>query len=118
LLNPGNSTVLNGASYRVAEGGAEAQPFFALQNDDDVQALKAAGFSFIASQMRQAKPLWGNKFAKKVVLIFGAEGTGVSDYMHRNADLRLQIPGTDKVESLNVAQSAAIVLAELQRQRG
>jgi RNA methyltransferase, TrmH family len=116
LLNPGNSTALSGAAYRVAEGGAEAQPFFALQNDADVQALKAAGYSFVVSQMRQAKTLWGAKLPKKLVLVFGAESSGVSDYMHRNADIRVQIPGSGKVESLNVAQSVAIVLAEIQRQ--
>ncbi len=116
LLNPGNTTALSGACYRVAEGGAEAQPYISLQSDSELQAIKAAGYQLIATQMRQAKTLWGAKMPKRCVIVLGAEASGVSDYMYRNADLRLQIPGSGKVESLNVAQSAAIVLAEIQRQ--
>ncbi len=48
--------------------------------------------------------------ARDAVLVFGNEGAGVSDELLRHSAL-LAIPMTSRVESLNVASSAAILLA-------
>ena len=48
-------------------------------------------------------------------LILGAEHTGVSPIWHR--ELPIRIPMTGQVDSLNVAQAAAILLFEAVRQR-
>jgi RNA methyltransferase, TrmH family len=48
--------------------------------------------------------------ARNAVLVFGNEGAGVSDEIQRRAAL-LAIPMTARVDSLNVASSAAILLA-------
>ena len=48
-------------------------------------------------------------------MIFGAEREGMSDALIRAADLRLTIPGSGSIESLNVAASVAVVLGEYWR---
>ena len=48
--------------------------------------------------------------ARDAVLVFGNEGTGVSDAI-RKAARAISIPMSHRVESLNVASSAAILLA-------
>jgi RNA methyltransferase, TrmH family len=48
--------------------------------------------------------------ARNAVLVFGNEGSGVSDAIRRAATL-IRIPMSDRVESLNVAASAAILLS-------
>ena len=58
LMSPGTQTDLSGATYRVAEGGAEAQPLLHLQSAADFAVIKAAGFTFVAAHTRQAKSLW------------------------------------------------------------
>jgi RNA methyltransferase, TrmH family len=116
LLSPGTRTDLSGAAYRVAEGGAEAQPLVHLTGPQDYAALKAAGFGFVAAHTRQAKSLWTQKLPMRCVLVFGAEGSGLSESMLSQCDLRAAVPGSGKVESLNVAQSVAVFLAEAQRQ--
>ncbi len=116
LMSPGTQTDLSGATYRVAEGGAEAQPLLHLQNAADFAAIKAAGFTFVAAHTRQAKSLWQQKLPPRCVIVFGAEGAGVSDALLAHCDMRAAIPGSGKVESLNVAQSVAVFLAEGQRQ--
>jgi RNA methyltransferase, TrmH family len=118
LLAPKTATYLSGAAHRVAEGGAEAQPLVYLQSWKELDLLKAAGFVLVAAHTRQAKSLWGQKLPKKAVLVFGAEGAGVSDQMLEKCEMRVSIPGSGKVESLNVAQSVAVLLAECARQRG
>ena len=50
------------------------------------------------------------------ILIFGNEGTGVSSDLLRHATT-ISIPMSGRVESLNVASSAAILLAQSYRQR-
>jgi TrmH family RNA methyltransferase len=48
--------------------------------------------------------------AKNAMIVFGNEGSGVSDEIRRRAKL-IAIPMSKRVESLNVAASAAILLA-------
>jgi len=48
--------------------------------------------------------------ARDAVLVFGNEGAGVSDELRRAASA-IAIPMSDRVESLNVASSAAILLS-------
>ena len=116
FMSPGTQTDLSGATYRVAEGGAEAQPLLHLQSAADFAAIKAAGFTFVAAHTRQAKSLWQQKLPPRCVIVFGAEGAGVSDALLTHCEMRAAIPGSGKVESLNVAQSVAVFLAEGQRQ--
>ncbi len=116
LMSPGTHTDLSGATYRVAEGGAEAQPLLHLQSPADYATIKAAGFTFVAAHTRQAKSLWQQKLPPRCVIVFGAEGAGVSDALLSHCEMRAAIPGSGKVESLNVAQSVAVFLAEGQRQ--
>ena len=48
--------------------------------------------------------------ARRAVLVFGSEGSGVSDDVARDAR-RIAIPMSKRVESLNVAMAAAILLS-------
>jgi TrmH family RNA methyltransferase len=49
--------------------------------------------------------------ARGAVIVFGSEGSGVSDEIRRRAKL-IAIPMSSRVESLNVAASAAILLSK------
>jgi len=54
---------------------------------------------------------------RDAVLVFGNEGAGVSEEILQQAT-KIAIPMSDRVESLNVASSAAILLARSFAQRG
>jgi tRNA (cytidine/uridine-2'-O-)-methyltransferase len=49
-------------------------------------------------------------------LLFGAEGSGVPDFVHDRADLAVRIPLKPGLRSLNVAVAAGIGLSEALRQ--
>jgi len=51
------------------------------------------------------------------VFVIGAEGEGVSPVVAASCDLRVSIPGSGAVESLNVAAATAVLLAEWRRRR-
>jgi TrmH family RNA methyltransferase len=71
------------------------------------QELLASGIPLVATAMHGAA---APPPARNAVLIFGNEGTGVSEELLRRSTL-LSIPMSGRVESLNVASSAAILLA-------
>jgi TrmH family RNA methyltransferase len=55
--------------------------------------------------------------SQPVAILVGTEKFGLSDFWLSNADLRVRIPMLGRVNSLNVATSAALVVYEAVRQR-
>tara|TARA_Y100000591_G_C21623608_1_gene589144 strand:- start:226 stop:699 length:474 start_codon:yes stop_codon:yes gene_type:complete len=58
------------------------------------------------------------KFQQDDTILFGRESAGVPNKIHKIIKNRLKIPMNNKVRSLNIASSVAIVLAESLRQMG
>lgn len=118
LLSADAAPALSGAALRVAEGGAEALPLARLAaGEDALGALRNAGFALAATVPREGEPLFAARLPARLVLAMGAEGEGLRRGLVDRADLHLTIPGSGAVESLNVAASAAVLLAECWRQR-
>ncbi len=55
-------------------------------------------------------------YAPDDILLFGRESAGVPDAVHAQADARIIIPIAPETRSLNIAQAAAITVAEALRQ--
>ena len=114
ILLPKHSTLaLSGAAARVAEGGAEAVPFVRMGRDDNAIAqLHGAGFKLAATVVRGGQDLFATQLPQRLVYVMGAEGEGMNQGLAAACDLRLSIPGTGAVESLNVSAATAVLLAE------
>ena len=56
------------------------------------------------------------KFDKNDTILFGRESAGVPDKIHKIVKDRLKIPMKNKMRSLNIASSVAIILAECLKQ--
>lgn len=113
VLLPAHSTLaLSGAAARVAEGGAEAVPLLRLEEAGDAMTqLRAAGFSLAATVAREGQDPFAAPLPQRLVWVVGAEGGGMDASLVADCDLRLSIPGSGAVESLNVAAAAAVLLA-------
>lgn len=108
----------SGAALRTAEGGGEFVE--ALKCDDMPLALrlcKDAGYTLVTTSSHGGQSLYQSTLPEKVVIVFGEEMFGVSKNVAKAADIALQIPGTGKVESLNVSVAASLILGEWYRQR-
>lgn len=118
LLPQGSGLSLSGAAARVAEGGAEAVQLVGLPAADEALALlRAAGFSLAATLVRGGDDLFAQALPARLVYVVGAEGEGMDAGLAAQCDLRLSIPGTGAVESLNVAAATAVFLSRWWPQR-
>ena len=52
-----------------------------------------------------------------VVVVVGSEGRGLARLVGQTCDLRVRIPMSSDVESLNASVAAAVTLAEVARRR-
>ena len=83
---------------------------------DDLGTLGANGFELWAmTPDAAAEDLWEVDVPDKVAVMFGAEGPGLSRAALAAADRRVRIPIAAAVDSLNVAQAAAVTFAALAR---
>lgn len=114
VLLPKHSTMaLSGAAARVAEGGAEQLPFVRLGREDNAIAqLHGAGFRLAATIVRGGEDVFATTLPQRLVYVIGAEGEGMDPKLAALCDLRLSIPGSGAVESLNVAAATAVLLAQ------
>ncbi len=109
-------STLSGAACRIAEGAAEHVQLSIVRDARDVvEYLKQAGFSVVSTTPHEARSLYGVTWPDKVVIVFGAEGSGVSEEMLALSDLKVAVPRLGPIESLNVATCVASVLTEARR---
>lgn len=79
--------------------------------------LKSQGYQILATSPHEyAKDYREFEIKQKTAVVFGAEETGISDYVREHADGFVQIPMRGFTESFNISVSAAIVLEDFNRQ--
>ncbi|GAB2501007.1 tRNA/rRNA methyltransferase [Lysobacter humi (ex Lee et al. 2017)] len=117
ILLPKESTLaLSGAAARVAEGGAESVPLVRLGRTDNAMAqLRSAGFALAATVVAGGQDVFAAALPQRLVYVMGAEGEGMDRALAQACDLRLSIPGSGAVESLNVAAATAVFVAQWRR---
>lgn len=113
ILQPQSSDLaLSGAAARVAEGGAEQVPLVRMAAvEDSLQALRNAGFQLAATLASGGGDLFDTALPQRLVYVMGAEAQGMDAELAGQCDLRLSIPGSGAVESLNVAAATAVFLS-------
>ena len=114
ILQSQESTLaISGAAARVAEGAAEHVPLVRmLDREDAFTALHAAGFTLAATVVRGGQDVFSTSLPERLVYLLGAEAEGVDDALAEACDLKLSIPGSGAVDSLNVAAATAVFLAQ------
>jgi 23S rRNA (guanosine2251-2'-O)-methyltransferase len=82
-----------------------------------LEALKDKGFWTYAADMGGQSLLTAD-LPRRVVLVMGSEGSGVSRLLKERCDGILSIPQHGHVDSLNVSVAAGVFMYELRRRRG
>lgn len=105
-------------SPKALRAGQGAQFGMRIHEDCDLSALQPRlDIPMVVTALESAQSLYQAELPRACAWVFGNEGQGVSEQLLLQADLRLRIPQSDTVESLNVAASAAICLFEQRRRQ-
>lgn len=111
------SAMLSGAAVRTAEGGAEHVEVIEYTRLDGLLAeFRKAGFRIAVTSSHAGVDLYSSELPEKLLILLGEESSGLTKRALAAGDLKLLIPGTGQVESLNVSAACSILLAEHWRQ--
>ena len=110
---------LTPAARKVAAGAAETTPVVTVTNlARTLRLLKEAGLWAVGAEAASEKGADTVDFTGPVVLVLGAEGSGLRQLTRQNCDFLVRLPRLGAVESLNVSVAAGMLLYEAVRQRG
>ena len=100
--------------YKSASGCMEHINIFEVSNiNSTIKNLKEKNFWVYGFDARGKKDFTDIKWEGNNILLFGSEGFGMRQHTGKYADFFVKININDKVESLNISNSAAIVFHHL-----
>lgn len=96
---------------KAAAGALEYMPVVRTVNiNQALRTLKDMGYFIYGLDERGTEVYNQVAWADKVVLVMGAEGSGLHDLVKKNCDVLLRIPMVGKIASLNVSVATGVVL--------
>ena len=105
-------------ALRASMGSSFRVPLAASSVDHLFDDAKVAGVRVIASTLDAGSvDMRDIGWIEPFVLLVGNEGHGLASDIARRAEVRVRIPMFGKLQSMNAAMSAAVILYEAQRQR-
>lgn len=113
--DPFNPKVIRGSM-----GASFHLPLIAFEDAySAIALLKEDGFAVVATAPGEGNVYTEVKYPDKpLAVVLGEESSGLDKALLGLSDVCARIPISDKVESLNIAISAAVLLYEVVRQRG
>jgi len=115
ILTPGCSDPLYRRAARVSMGTV-FQIEWTFSQDDILREIKALGFKTVAMALKDnSLSINDPRFAdeKKLAIIMGTEGDGLSTQTISECDFTVKIPMYHGVDSLNVAAASAVAFYQL-----
>lgn len=119
ILSRGTVDIYSPKVIRSTMGSLFRVPF--LYTDDlsgVIRRMQERGICVYAAHLEGSVPYDTPDYRRPSALLIGNEGNGLTDEVSRAADARIRIPMGGKLESLNAAVSAAVLMYEVRRQRG
>ena len=110
ITNPKVIRATMGSVYRI--------PFFYVEDVVSLkQKLQGHGIRFFAAHLKGKNSYDQESYKEGTAFLIGNEGKGLTDQAAEAADCLIRIPMCGKVESLNAAMAAGILMYEASRQR-
>jgi TrmH family RNA methyltransferase len=120
VATSGSADPFGWKALRGAMGSAFRLPIARVADAGEAIALvrRVAGLRIAATVATQGVVMGQADLTGALALVVGSEGAGLPDEVVAAADLKVTIPMTPRVESLNVAVATALLVYEARRQRG
>lgn len=118
ILNQTSVDVYNPKVIRSTMGSIYRLPVIVAEDfQATIRQMKEEGIEIFAGHLSGKLYDSENGFLGKCAILIGNEANGLSDEVSQLADSRIRIPMAGKVESLNAAVAAAVLMYEISRQR-
>jgi 23S rRNA (guanosine2251-2'-O)-methyltransferase len=110
---------ITATAWRTSAGAAARVKVAQVTNlTRSLKACQERGFTVVGLDADGETPLYELEAALgPLVVVVGSEGRGLSRLVGQTCDLRISIPMSSDVESLNASVAAAVTLAEVSRRR-
>jgi len=118
IFNSSTVDIYNPKVIRATMGSIYRVPFFQAEDFcETLTEIKKQGIVIYAAHLLGMAYDTEGSFCKRCAFLIGNESNGLSEQASTVADTRIKIPMAGKVESLNAAVAAAILMYEAARQR-
>ena len=118
ISNQEGQARLTSSAARTAEGAMEITPIY--QCTDIASTLRdfmSRNIYIIGADLNARKSVYDIKIRFPCVVVFGNEQEGLSSSVKKRCDQVVRVPGSEKIQSLNVGVATGVVLSELIRCR-
>lgn len=114
IMTKGTVDIFNPKVVRSTMGSIFRLPFAYVEDLKEViKELKKEGISFYATHLKGEKSYKAIQYSDRSAILIGNEARGLSDEVADLADTYVIIPMQGKVESLNAAVAAALMMYEV-----
>jgi len=104
--------------YKSASGCLEHIKIFEVSNiNTTLKYLKDKNFWVYGFDVNSEKDFTQINWSGNTILLFGSEGSGMKKHTSKYADFLVKININNKIESLNISNSAAIVFHHINQQK-
>ena len=118
FLTEGSVDIYSPKTTRSTMGSIYRVPHFYVENAAGLlESLKSRGIRSYAASLRGTGVYTDPDYRRGTAFIIGNESRGVTEETAAMADVLIRIPMMGRVESLNAAMAAGILMYETQRQR-
>ncbi len=118
ILLKGTADIYNPKALRATMGSIFHVPVFPNHDPEEVMScLSGYGIKTVAGDPRAEKLLYECNFTVSCALVVGSEAAGPGKPVLERVSERVRIPMPGRAESLNAANSAAVLMYEVVRQR-
>lgn len=119
LMSKGTVDIYNPKTIRATMGSLYRVPFLYIEHlADAIALLKQSGIAVYAAHLKGQKSYREISYRSGSAFLIGNEGNGLREETAALADEYVLIPMKGKLESLNAAVAAALLMYEAQMQKG
>jgi len=113
LIPKDRAVAMTPSALKASAGAAEHLPIARITNLVQVlELLKESGYWIVGASEKAADEAWSAPLEGRIVLVMGAEGSGLARLTERACDLLVRLPVRGKVSSLNVSAATAVLAYE------
>jgi len=117
VLAEGTVSLFNPKTIRAAAGSAFRLPVVEAKFDEAAGTLREKGVRLVGTSSHEGQSLPEAELTGGVAIVIGNEGAGLPKAVRATLDALVTIPHSSRVESLNAAMAASLILYEAARQR-